>query len=66
MATFGWTTKKQTTLYTKQANRKKLAAGAIHKLRSEERASKIAPRPKGLVKVRQKAMKNASKINARK
>jgi integrase len=32
MAIYGWTTKKQTTLYTKQANRKKLAAGAIHKL----------------------------------
>lgn len=35
MAIFGWTTKKQTTLYTKQANRKKLAAGAIHKLKRD-------------------------------
>ncbi|WP_198021145.1 site-specific integrase [Rhizobium sp. IBUN] len=32
MAIYGWTTKKQTTLYTKQADRKKLAAAAIHKL----------------------------------
>ncbi|EUB98390.1 integrase family protein [Rhizobium sp. CF080] len=32
MAIFGWTTKKQTTLYTKQANRRKLAAGSIHKV----------------------------------
>lgn len=37
MAIFGWTTKKQTTLYTKQANRKKLAGNAIHKLISEEK-----------------------------
>ncbi len=35
MAIFGWTTKKQTTLYTKQANRKKLAGGAMHKLTLE-------------------------------
>lgn len=32
MAIFGWTTKKQTTLYTRQANRKKLAASGIRKL----------------------------------
>lgn len=32
MAIFGWTTKAQTTVYTKKANRTKIAAGAIHKL----------------------------------
>lgn len=32
MAIFGWTTKKQTSLYTRQANRRKLAANAMHKL----------------------------------
>jgi len=32
MAIFGWTTKGQTTLYTKKARRQKIAAGAIHKL----------------------------------
>jgi hypothetical protein len=32
MAIFGWTTKNQTTRYTKKARRKKIAAGAIHKI----------------------------------
>lgn len=32
MAIFGWTTKGQTTRYTKKARRKKMAAGAMHKL----------------------------------
>lgn len=32
MAIFGWTTKQQTTLYTRSANRKRLASNAIHKL----------------------------------
>ncbi|MGG7580990.1 tyrosine-type recombinase/integrase [Rhizobium sp. Nf11,1] len=32
MAIFGWTTKNQTTVYTKKARRKKIAAGAIQKL----------------------------------
>jgi len=32
MAIFGWTTKNQTTVYTKKARRKKIAAGAIRKL----------------------------------
>ena len=33
MAIFGWTTKQQTTTYTRAADRKRLAKGAIHKLR---------------------------------
>lgn len=32
MAIFGWTTKNQTTTYTKKARRKQMAAGAMHKL----------------------------------
>jgi len=32
MAIFGWTTKQQTTTYTRAADRKRLAKGAIHKL----------------------------------
>jgi integrase len=37
MAIFGWTTKNQTTVYTKKARRKKIAAGAIHKLVPEQK-----------------------------
>ncbi|CDZ56796.1 tyrosine-type recombinase/integrase [Neorhizobium galegae] len=66
MAIFGWTTKKQTTLYTKQANRKKLAAGAIHKLRSEQTGIEICPTPQGVGESETKSDENASKINARK
>ena len=36
MAIFGWTTKNQTTVYTKKARRKKMAAGAMHKLIPEQ------------------------------
>ncbi|WP_165420849.1 tyrosine-type recombinase/integrase [Rhizobium ruizarguesonis] len=36
MAIFGWTTKNQTTVYTKKARRKKIAAGAIRKLIPEQ------------------------------
>ncbi|WP_457814034.1 site-specific integrase [Sinorhizobium meliloti] len=35
MAIFGWTTKNQTTTYTKKARRKKMAAGAMRKLLPE-------------------------------
>ncbi|WP_245441252.1 tyrosine-type recombinase/integrase [Neorhizobium sp. T7_12] len=66
MAIFGWTTKKQTTLYTKQANRKKLAAGAIHKLRSEQTSIAVCPTPQGVGESETKSDENASKINARK
>lgn len=37
MAIFGWTTKQQTTHYTKNANRKRIAAGAMHKLIPEQK-----------------------------
>ncbi|UXN58779.1 tyrosine-type recombinase/integrase [Phyllobacterium zundukense] len=36
MAIFGWTTKQQTTLYTRKANRRKLAGGEMHKLIPEQ------------------------------
>ena len=42
MAIFGWTTKQQTTLYTRNANRKRLAGNAIHKLLPEHMRSKTA------------------------
>lgn len=37
MAIFGWTTKNQTTTYTKKARRKQMAAGAMHKLVPEQK-----------------------------
>jgi integrase len=40
MAIFGWTTKKQTALYTRKANRRKLAGGAMHKLVPEQNEGK--------------------------
>lgn len=66
MAIFGWTTKKQTTLYTKQANRKKLAAGAMHKLIPEQNGTENVPRPRGVAKSGTKKGKKLSKINAEK
>ncbi|OWK26270.1 hypothetical protein AJ87_02755 [Rhizobium yanglingense] len=66
MAIFGWTTKKQTTLYTKQANRKKLAAGAMHKLIPEQNGTENVPRPRGVAKSGTKTGKKLSKINAEK
>jgi integrase len=43
MAIFGWTTKQQTTLYTKNASRKRLAGQAMHKLISEQKDDKNVP-----------------------
>lgn len=43
MAIFGWTTKQQTTLYTKSANRRKLAGKAMHKLLPEQKQDKKSP-----------------------
>src|SRR5690606_7065413 len=37
VAIFGWTTKKQTTLYTKKADRKRLAGEAMRKLVPEQK-----------------------------
>lgn len=43
MAIFGWTTKQQTTLYTKKASRKRLAANAIQKLLPRQDELRIVP-----------------------
>jgi len=59
MAIFGWTTKKQTTLYTKKADRKRLAQEAIHKLVPEQKMDRIVPPEKGLAKSGTKMPKNA-------
>lgn len=50
MAIFGWTTKKQTGLYTRNANRKHLAGKAAHKLIPEQTQDKIVPPDEGLPK----------------
>lgn len=63
MAIFGWTTKQQTTLYTRQANRKKLAAGAMHKLRPEQKLPKIVPPIEGVGESGTKTEKKGKKIN---
>lgn len=43
MAIFGWTTKAQTTHYTKKANRKRIAADAADKLNPEQKMDGIVP-----------------------
>lgn len=48
MAIFGWTTKKQTEVYTRNANRKRLAGKAAHKLIPEQTEAEIVPLEKGL------------------
>lgn len=48
MAIFGWTTKKQTEVYTRNANRKRLAGRAAHKLIPEQTEAEIVPLPEGL------------------
>lgn len=47
MAIFGWTTKKQTTLYTKNADRKRLAGKAMHKLLPAQKSDKTVPPDEG-------------------
>ncbi|MFC3208203.1 tyrosine-type recombinase/integrase [Aquamicrobium soli] len=48
MAIFGWTTKKQTEVYTRNANRKRLAGKAAHKLIPEQTQDKTVPPAEGL------------------
>lgn len=50
MAIFGWTTKKQTEVYTRNANRKRLAGRAAHMLMPEQTQDKIVPPENGLPK----------------
>lgn len=63
MAIFGWTTKQQTTLYTRQASRKKLAAGAMHKLLPEQKTAKVVPPKSGVGESGTKTGKKPKKIN---
>lgn len=63
MAIFGWTTKKQTTLYTKKADRKRLAGEAIRKLVPEQKMDEGVPPQKGLPESGTKIAKNAMKSN---
>jgi integrase len=63
MAIFGWTTKQQTTLYTRQASRKKLAGNAIHKLlRKEQKMDFDVPPLSGVEESGTKTGKKVSKI----
>jgi integrase len=54
MAIFGWTTKRQTTVYTSKANRKKMAEAGIKHLSRERNEDKIVPHPERLAEVGQK------------
>jgi len=63
MAIFGWTTKKQTTLYTKKADRKRLAGEAIRKLVPEQKTDETVPPQKGLLESGTKIAKKAIKSN---
>lgn len=63
MAIFGWTTKKQTTLYTKKADRKRLAGEAIRKLVPEQKTDETVPPQKGLPESGTKIAKKAIKSN---
>lgn len=60
MAIFGWTTKQQTTLYTRKASRQRLAKNAIHKLLPERNADKNVPLLSG---VEESGTKTAKKLN---
>ncbi len=50
MAIYGWVTKAQTTTYTKNANRKRIAKKAVEKLMPEQNGTEIVPRSEGLPK----------------
>ena len=47
MAIFGWTTKQQTTLYTRNANRKRLAGRAMQKIIRNEESTEFVPPERG-------------------
>ena len=60
MAIFGWVTKQQTTLYTKAADRKRIAKNAVHKLAREpnKNSSNLSHLPAHSLEVRQKSRKD--------
>lgn len=64
MAIFGWTTKKQTTLYTKKADRKRLAGEAMRKLVPEQKMDETVPLKNGLPKSGAKSAKRSKKTKS--
>lgn len=61
MAIYGWVTKAQTSVYTRKANRKRLAENGIAKLIPEQKSIQIVPQPEGLENVGQKPPKQLRK-----
>lgn len=57
MAIYGWVTKAQTSLYTRKANRRRMAENGIGKLVPEQNSTEIVPHEEGLPKVGQKSRK---------
>ena len=64
MAIFGWTTKTQTTLYTKKARRKLIAGKAMHKLLPEQKKDETVPPPPAVPESGTKTGKKINKISA--
>ena len=64
MAIFGWTTKKQTTLYTKKADRKRLAGEAMRKLVPEQKMDEAVPLENGLPESGAKTAKRSKKTTS--
>lgn len=60
MAIFGWTSKQQTTLYTRSASRKRIAGRAIHKLLREQKKDELVPPKKPVGKSGAKRDKKSS------
>ena len=65
MATFGWTSAKQAQLYTKKANRKRLAGSGAAKIRigKGENANEIIPPEAGVADGREISAKKLKEIN---
>ncbi|RWQ87467.1 MAG: hypothetical protein EOS85_05990 [Mesorhizobium sp.] len=62
MAIFGWTSKQQTTLYTRSASRKRIAGRAIHKLLREQKKDETVPLDQPVEKSGTKTSKKRRKI----
>lgn len=58
MAIYGWVTKAQTSLYTRKANRRRMAENGIGKLIPEQNSTETVPQPERLEKVGQKRPKS--------
>lgn len=64
MAIFGWESTKQANIYTKKANRKKLAASAMHLVVLEQSTHESVQLSAGLRKVGHSGPKNDGKSKA--